>query len=135
MYKPSSKTGNMDSVINPTSNGKGLVLTFKSSIYTLECLRDGSKYFECLWIDACPSTYSSYSTGPTGCKGVKTIINRQSYISQVVYDRDLYFGLGPIPKANPKSADFSWWLFEIVHIVCFEMHMDRPDKSANIFGI
>ena len=30
--------GNLDAVINPTSNGKGLVLTFKNSIYTLECL-------------------------------------------------------------------------------------------------
>ena len=29
----------------------------------------------------------------------------------------------------------SWWLFEIIHIIHFEMHMDRPDKSENIFGI
>ena len=43
--------------------------------------------------------------------------------------------LGLIPKPNPKLADFSWWLFEIIHIICFEMHMDRPKKSANIFGI
>jgi hypothetical protein len=26
-------------------------------------------------------------------------------------------------------------LFEIIHIIGFEMHMDRPDKSENIFGI
>ena len=30
---------------------------------------------------------------------------------------------------------FSRWLFEIIHIICFEMHMDRPDKSENIVGI
>ena len=29
----------------------------------------------------------------------------------------------------------SRWLFEIIHIIRFEMHMDRPDKSENIFGI
>ena len=23
----------------------------------------------------------------------------------------------------------------LIHIICFEMHMDRPDKSDNIFGI
>ena len=23
----------------------------------------------------------------------------------------------------------------LIHIICFEMHMDRPDKSENIFGI
>ena len=35
--------GNLDAVINPTSNGKGLVLTFENSIYTLECLDNQGK--------------------------------------------------------------------------------------------
>jgi hypothetical protein len=26
---------------------------------------------------------------------------------------------------------FSQWLFEIIHIIHFEMHMDRPDKLDN----
>jgi hypothetical protein len=26
-------------------------------------------------------------------------------------------------------------LFELIHIIRFEMHMDRPDKSENIFGV
>ena len=65
---------------------------------------------------------------------------RQLSIGKVIYPKlcmteTSILVIGPIPKPNLKSADFSWWLFEIVHIVCFEMHMDRPDKSANIFGI
>ena len=29
----------------------------------------------------------------------------------------------------------SRWLFEMIHIIRFEMHMDRQDKSENIFWI
>ena len=35
--------GNLDAVINPTSNGKGLVMTFKNRIYTLKCLDNQGK--------------------------------------------------------------------------------------------
>ena len=35
--------GNLDAVINPTSNGKGLVLTFLNTIHTLECLDNQGK--------------------------------------------------------------------------------------------
>jgi len=34
-------------------------------------------------------------------------------------------------QKNPK--EISQWLFEIIHIIRFEMHMDWPDKSENIF--
>ena len=34
-----------------------------------------------------------------------------------------------------KKKRISQWLFEIIHIICFEMHMDRPDKSEDTFGI
>ena len=37
-FKRASILGNLNSVITPTSNGKGLALTFKNSFYTLECL-------------------------------------------------------------------------------------------------
>jgi hypothetical protein len=33
----------MDAVINPISNGKGLVMTFQSSIYTLKCQTNAGK--------------------------------------------------------------------------------------------
>jgi hypothetical protein len=36
-------------------------------------------------------------------------------------------------QKNPK--EISQWLFEIIHIIHFEMHMDWPDKSENIFWI
>ena len=76
-------------------------------------------FFECEWIDACPPNVGSRPwMTQIGCKGVETIIYRHSYISQVVYDRNLYFGLGQISKPNSKLADFSWWLFEIIHIIC-----------------
>ena len=26
-------------------------------------------------------------------------------------------------------------LFEIIHIICFEMHVDKPEKSENILGM
>jgi hypothetical protein len=29
----------------------------------------------------------------------------------------------------------SRWLFEIIHIIRFETHMERPDKYENIMGI
>jgi hypothetical protein len=38
-----------------------------------------------------------------------------------------------LQKKNLKKK--SRWLFEIIHIIRFEMHMDRPDKSENIYGI
>jgi hypothetical protein len=38
-----------------------------------------------------------------------------------------------LQKKNKKKK--SRWLFEIIHIIRFEMHMDRPDKSENIYGI
>ena len=34
-----------------------------------------------------------------------------------------------------KMQKKSRWLFEIIHIIRFEMHMDRRDKSENIVGI
>ena len=33
---------------------------------------------------------------------------------------------------NIKINKFSRWLFEIIHIIGFEMHMDRPDKSKHL---
>jgi hypothetical protein len=36
---------------------------------------------------------------------------------------------------NMQILLFSKWLFEIIHIIHFEMHMDRPDKFENNFGI
>ena len=30
---------------------------------------------------------------------------------------------------NMQKIFLSRWLFEIIHIICFEMHIDRPDKS------
>ena len=35
---------------------------------------------------------------------------------------------------NIQKIFFSRWLFEIIHIIHFEMHMDRQDKFENIFG-
>ena len=47
MYKhPTYEGGNLgklDAVINPTSNRKGLVMTFKNRIYTLKCLDNQGK--------------------------------------------------------------------------------------------
>ena len=34
-----------------------------------------------------------------------------------------------------KISKKRFWLFEIIYIIHFEMNMDRPDKSENIFGI
>jgi hypothetical protein len=33
------------------------------------------------------------------------------------------------------AKKISLLLFEIIHIIHFEMHRDRPDKYENIFGI
>jgi hypothetical protein len=38
-------------------------------------------------------------------------------------------------KNIKKKKKNSQWLFEIIHILRFEMLMDRPDKSENTFGI
>ena len=39
-------------------------------------------------------------------------------------------------RGLPKNAKKkSQWLFEIIQIIRFEMHMDRLNKSENIFGI
>ena len=35
---------------------------------------------------------------------------------------------------NAEWKKKSQWLFEIIRIIHFEMHMDRPDKFENIFG-
>ena len=44
----------------------------------------------------------------------------------------VYLMNGLQKNAKKKSG----WLFdfEINHIFCFKMHMDRPDKSENILG-
>ena len=34
-----------------------------------------------------------------------------------------------------NNTKISQWLFEIIHIIRIEMHMDRPDKSENILDI
>ena len=34
-----------------------------------------------------------------------------------------------------QKKKISQWLFQIIHIIRFEMNMDRPDKSENIFWI
>ena len=35
-------------------------------------------------------------------------------------------------QKNAKNK-FSLWLFEIIQIIGFEMHMDRQDKSEKVF--
>ena len=41
----------------------------------------------------------------------------------------------PVDFKKMQKKIFSRWLFFKIHIIRFEMHMDRPDKSENIFGI
>ena len=63
-------------------------------------------FFECHWKTTCPrdiKAIASFISINEGCTGVETVIFRHSYISQVVYEQNLYFGLGP--KPNHELAD------------------------------
>jgi hypothetical protein len=75
-------------------------------------------FFKCHWKNAChqKTEAANWWDSIAGCTGVEAAIYRHIYIFQVVYERNLYFGLGPILKTNSKLADFSWWLFEIIQI-------------------
>ena len=77
-------------VMNPTSNGKGIVLTTdENRIWSLEC-QTIAQFGVCQWIDACPKapiTRNGFIIAyENTCKGVETVITRQSYIFQVVYN-------------------------------------------------
>ena len=58
--------------------------------------------------------------------------NRQKSL-QHIWQRFSYLLDKWIAKISKKNF-FSRWLFEIIHIIRFEMRMDRPDKSENTFG-
>ena len=66
-------------------------------------------FFECHWKTACPreESIAIWIAIEEGCTGVETVIYRHSYISQVVYEQNLYFGLGPILRPITKLADLS----------------------------
>ena len=69
-------------------------------------------FFECHWKTTCPreardKAIAFFIRMEEGCTGVETVIFRHSYISQVVYEQNLYFGLGPILRPITKLADLS----------------------------
>ena len=71
---------------------------------------------------------------PLGVKKINTKIALESVCSKIktfdnIFHVDLMRGLQKCVKKNSR------WLFEIIHIIHFEMHMDWPDKSENIFWI
>ena len=69
--------------------------------------------------------FSFWSHGTVGFQSIEIV-------KKVLHTFDNFF---PVYLINGLQKFFSQWLFEIIHIILFEMHMDRLDKSENIFGV
>ena len=71
---------------------------------------------------------------PLGVKKIITKIALESVCSKIktfdnIFHVDLMRGLQKCEK------EISQWLFEIIHIIHFEMDIDRLNKPENISGI
>ena len=58
--------------------------------------------------------------------------NRQKILSDI---RQCFSCLLDEGITKNEKEKISGWLFFLIHFIRFEMHMDRPDKSENVFGI